>query len=184
MNKGGWTSEEEEAAGRFREPSESSPASGRVSGSAIVTYLLLYLVFIALFMGAALGVERIEGYKIATTEYYGLMNLGGIFVAMVLLLAVVLYPVVLLPITLAVNRWLRHPLLQIALFLGLFLWAGQLHYRDYPLYFREGYGLSPWTSWWMFGLAGLLYAGANLLLTSLGRSGRPSSHRLPPDRLS
>lgn len=36
-------------------------------------------------MGAALTVERIEGLKIRTTEYYGLMNLGGLFEMIVLL---------------------------------------------------------------------------------------------------
>lgn len=168
------TRERAAVSGRSGQLAGGGSQNGRKNGSAIVTYLLLLnFIFIALFMGAVLGVERIEGYKIATTEYYGLMNIGGIFIALTLLLAVALYAVVMLPITLAANRWLRHPLLQTALFTGLFLWAGQLQYRDYPLDFREGYGLSPWTSWWMFGLAGLLYAGANLLLGRLAGRERP-----------
>lgn len=142
-------------------------------------YLLLYGIFVALFLGALLGVERIEGYKIATTEYYGMMNIGGIYIAMMFILTTALYPVLALPLTLLANRWLRHPALQAVLFTGLALWAGLYHYNSYGDYFIEGYGLTPWSSVWIFAAAGLLYTAANIGLGRLAdRAGNSAIH--PP----
>ncbi|MGK9253576.1 hypothetical protein [Paenibacillus humicus] len=151
-----------------------------MKGTTVVRYLLLYGIFIALFLGALLGVERIEGYKITTTEYYGMMNIGGIYIAMMFILTAAVYPVLALPVTVAANRWLRHPALQAVLFAGLSLWAGLYHYNSYGDYFIEGYGLAPWSSIGIFAAAGLLYTAANIVLGRLAdRAEESASIRRP-----
>ncbi|SDS62596.1 hypothetical protein SAMN05444162_1886 [Paenibacillaceae bacterium GAS479] len=147
-----------------------------VNGAAVIKYVILCVIYFAVFMGALLGVEWIEGRKITSTEYYGLMNLGGGYIILIFFVAVILYVPVVLPLTLIVNRWLRHPLLQGILFIGLALWAGQIQYRNYGEYFIGGYGLQPYTSWWVFGAAGILYTAANVWLTRLADRRRGAMH--------
>ncbi|OXM14861.1 hypothetical protein CGZ75_18520 [Paenibacillus herberti] len=137
-----------------------------VNGAAVIKYVILCVVYIIIFMGALLMVELIEGRKITTTEYMGLTNMGGGYVILAFFFTVILYVLAVLPLTLVVNRWLRHPLLQGVLFTGLAIWAGQFQYRSYE-FFIEGYGVQPWTSWWVFGTAGILYTAANVWLTRL-----------------
>lgn len=40
--------------------------------------MVLAFIFIGIFFTALIVLERVEGYHITTTEYYGLRNLGGL----------------------------------------------------------------------------------------------------------
>ncbi|QJC50515.1 hypothetical protein HGI30_02180 [Paenibacillus albicereus] len=116
--------------------------------------LLLLFVFLILLAAAAMTA-------------YGQVYDGMILFA-VGLLGPPAFAVLALPLTLAADRWLRPRWLQLPLFGFLGGAAG----RGLPVS-EPG---SPWTEepllvfeLWPFALAGLLYAGANLLLTRLGR---------------
>ena len=67
----------------------------------------------------------IEGYKIATTEYYGLRNLGFVLVIIPILLSSLVYPVIVLPLSWLIGSmlWVRDSLLLYALLYAV-MWAG------------------------------------------------------------
>lgn len=54
--------------------------------NAVQRYMVLGLIFIGIFFTALIVLERIEGYHITTTEYYGLRNLGGLIYILSLIL--------------------------------------------------------------------------------------------------
>lgn len=91
----------------------------------VARYFVLWFVFIFLFTGAIVGMEYIEGYKIATTEYYGLRNLGFVLVIIPILLSSLVYPVIVLPLSWLIGsmRWVRDSLLLYALLYAV-MWAG------------------------------------------------------------
>ncbi|OIB02367.1 hypothetical protein AK95_05225 [Paenibacillus sp. LC231] len=124
---------------------------------------MLWFVFIFLFTGAIVGMEYIEGYKIATTEYYGLRNLGFVLVIIPILLSSLVYPVIVLPLSWLIGsmRWVRDSLLLYALLYAV-MWAGvggRLFYECYDARFIQEYELHVSTAVILFGTVGLVYAG-------------------------
>lgn len=123
-------------------------------------YILLWGFFIILFFAAALGLELIEGYKITTTEYHGLRNLGVAVLFMMLTGGIMFYFLSFLPLTILLDWLVRHLALRLAFYMivgafgGLFLFIKQ--YGAFLLDGR-GYHLNALTPCLLFGIAGLLY---------------------------
>lgn len=128
----------------------------------VARYFVLWFVFILMFTGAIVGLEYTEGYKIATTEYYGLRNLGFVLVIIPIFLSSILYPVIVLPLSwlIGIIRWVRASLILYALLYAV-LWAGAgafLFYEFYEVRFIQEYELHVSTAIIMFGVVGLVYA--------------------------
>lgn len=128
----------------------------------VARYFVLWFVFIFLFTGAIVGLEYIEGYKIATTEYYGLRNLGFVLVIIPILLSSLVYPVIVFPLSWLIGsmRWVRASLLLYALLYAV-MWAGVggfLFYECYDARFIQEYELHVSTAVILFGTVGLVYA--------------------------
>ncbi|MGM9951022.1 MAG: hypothetical protein ACI33P_12895, partial [Lysinibacillus sp.] len=129
-------------------------------------YLMMWLVFSFLFTLAVVGVELLEGYKITSSQYYGLRNLGGMLILLALLLCMVLYPLLLLPLTLLVHRWIRLFPIQLLIY-GCFggacgMWVFNWLYNDPPNHsYIDGYGLNRASAIILFALVGLFYGLAD-----------------------
>jgi len=128
----------------------------------VARYFLLWFVFIWMFTGAIVGLEYIEGYKIATTEYYGLRNMGLVLVIIPIFLSSILYPVIVLPLSWLIGmiRWVRASLILYALLYAV-MWAGAgalLFYESYEVRFIQEYELYVSTAIILFGVVGLVYA--------------------------
>ncbi|XEC94327.1 hypothetical protein AB6A23_23915 [Paenibacillus tarimensis] len=125
----------------------------------IVRYMILWAAFIILFTAAVLGLEFLEGYKIFTTEYYGLRNLGFAFVVIAFLIACVFYPVILLPVSMVIRRIISPfvgRLLIYCLLGGMGgIWVFHTFYSDD---FVSRYQLNISSSILIFGAVGVLYA--------------------------
>lgn len=128
----------------------------------VAKYFVLWFVFIWMFTGAIVGLEYIEGYKIATTEYYGLRNMGLVMVIIPIFLSSILYPVIVLPLSWVIGmvRWVRASLTLYALLYAV-MWAGAgafLFYESYAARFIQEYELHVSTAIILFGVVGLVYA--------------------------
>ncbi|GIP00684.1 hypothetical protein J14TS5_57690 [Paenibacillus lautus] len=128
----------------------------------VAKYFVLWFVFIWMFTGTIVGLEYIEGYKIATTEYYGLRNMGLVLVIIPIFLSSILYPVIVLPLSWVIGmvRWVRASLTLYALLYAV-MWAGAgafLFYESYDARFIEEYELHVSTAIILFGVVGLVYA--------------------------
>ena len=123
---------------------------------------MMWLVFAMVLTGAVIGLELIEGDKITSTQYYGLRNMGGIFILFILLCSLVLYPFTCLPLTLLVHRWIRPFSIQLLIFTGVGgicgMWVFDMLYNDPPgSHLRDAYNLHIASAVILFGLAGLVY---------------------------
>jgi len=128
-------------------------------------YAVMWAVYAILFTAALFALELTEGNKITTTEYYGLRNIGPVYLVMLASIPVVLYPVTLMPLTMLLGRFV-HPLLpRLLIYAALGCAAGyRIFHGMYEFadgYFIRGYGLNQSTGIWMFGTAGLLYGLAD-----------------------
>ncbi|WP_237566633.1 hypothetical protein [Paenibacillus sp. EZ-K15] len=128
----------------------------------VAKYFVLWFVFIWMFTGTIVGLEYIEGYKIATTEYYGLRNMGLVLVIIPIFLSSILYPVIVLPLSWLIGmiRWVRASLILYALLYAV-MWAGAgafLFYESYAARFIQEYELHVSTAIILFGVVGLVYA--------------------------
>ncbi|WP_336789390.1 hypothetical protein [Paenibacillus sp. MMO-177] len=125
-------------------------------------YIWLWAVYIILFTLAAIGLELLEGNKITTTEYYGLRNMGSIFVMFCLLSSVVMYVVTFFPLTLLLTRLVKLWPARIILYSiagGIIgIWVFDQFYDLGDDYYVKGYGLNVNSALILFGLAGFIYA--------------------------
>lgn len=125
-------------------------------------YLWLWIVFSVAFTSAALGLELVEGNKITTTEYYGLRNMGGIFMVFCLLSSIVLYVVTFFPLTLLCARFVKPLLARIVIYSiaggAIGIWAFDQFYDLRDDYYVMGYGLNLESAIFLFGAAGFLYS--------------------------
>ena len=123
-----------------------------------VQLMISWLCFMALFMAAALGLEMLEGYNIATSEYYGLRNLGAVFVFLLFVYGLAAYliaalPLALLDYRLRLNGWVWAALWSVLGALGGYT----LFHNSYAHWTDRGYELNVLTAVLLFGAAGLLY---------------------------
>lgn len=122
-------------------------------------YLIMWMFFIVLFSAAVWGLELLEGNKITTTEYYGLRNIGYIFLAVHSLIAVVMYPIALWPLSLIIRKIVTTPLGQVLIYTVLGGLSGMLIFHNmYDDYFVQGYQLNRSSAMVIFGAFGLVYA--------------------------
>ncbi|WP_339304026.1 hypothetical protein NST33_16475 [Paenibacillus sp. FSL L8-0435] len=132
--------------------------------NAVQRYMVLGLIFIGIFFTALIVLERLEGYHITTTEYYGLRNLGGLIYILSLILGfgqylLAFYVVIFSPISWLLRKYVRFPMVRTFIYMIGFGWGG-LWVFDlmYNPYFVSGYHLNQMTSIWIFAIAGLVYA--------------------------
>ncbi|MGZ9585833.1 hypothetical protein [Paenibacillus marinisediminis] len=137
----------------------------------IVSHLILWMLCTLLITGAAIGLEYVEGYKITTTEYMGLRNIGykfAIFVVIYLPTAF-LYPVVQLPLSWLIRRipQVRASFILFGLIIAAVWAAGgwRLFHMLYKPWFVQEYELFAGSSIIIFGIAGLIYAGIDWSIT-------------------
>ena len=115
--------------------------------------------FIILFSVGALCLELSEGYKITTTEYYGLRNIGFIFIAMMFLIASVLYPVILFPLSLVLCKIVTAPFIRVILYSVLGGIGGILMFHKlYNDSFIQQFNLNISSSILIFGAVGFSFA--------------------------
>lgn len=131
-------------------------------------YSLLWAGFCIIFTLAIFALELIEGNKITTTEYYGLMNLGFVIIFIEFIAILIFYPITFFPITLLFNWFIRSNIAAVVLFtiMGCVSgwWIFQKLYADFDNYFVDGYGLNVSTAIILFGAAALLYGILNAWL--------------------
>lgn len=139
----------------------------------MIRYLFMWLAFVVLFGAAVLGLEVWEGNKITTTEYYGLRNVGLIYLAVTVLPAVGLYPVTLLPLSVLIGKLIRPLPVRLFLYVAAGCLGGIWVFRSlYDDYFVEGYGLNMSSAVWVFGAFGIAYALADHYIASRHPSDR------------
>jgi hypothetical protein len=130
-------------------------------------YLFMWLAFVVLFSAAVTGLEVWEGNKITTTEYYGLRNIGLIYLAVTVLPAVGLYPVTLLPLSVLIRKVIKPLPVRLFLYGAAGSLGGIRMFRSlYDDYFVRGYGLNVSSSVLVFGAFGLAYALADHYIAS------------------
>jgi hypothetical protein len=126
-------------------------------------YSILWIAYAVLLTAALFGLEIAEGYKITTTEYYGMQNIGPIYLFMLSALAVVLYPVTFMPLTMLLGRFVRLTLLRMIIYAAIGGAAGyKIFHGMYDFgddYFIREYGLDENTGVLLFGAAALFYGG-------------------------
>ncbi|RCW49484.1 hypothetical protein [Paenibacillus prosopidis] len=127
-------------------------------------YGVMWIVFVILVSIGAFGLEIMEGEKIKTTEYYGLQNLGSMYLAVILLFislpASVLYFVALLPLSVLFQKVNSTAfLVRTVIFSVLGAVGGKwLFHKQFSDYFVKGYELKELTAVIIFGICGLVYS--------------------------
>ncbi|MGF7033660.1 hypothetical protein J2T17_004608 [Paenibacillus mucilaginosus] len=143
--------------------------------SLLKPYLKLWFPFVLAVTAAALGLESIEGYKIKTTEYYGLMNLGAdyflVIIIMVSLPSLVLYPLIGVPVSLIMRRWIGSAAVRTVLYAWIGVLGGMWFFNEnYLEDMVVRFDLRISTAAICFGMAGLFYALLeHFLISRLGR---------------
>lgn len=122
-------------------------------------HLIYGFSFVVLFSVAVWCLELIEGYKITTSEYYGLRNIGFMFIMIMTLMASVFYPVFLLPLSIVISRFVSGVSIRVLLYSILGGIGGTLIFHKlYSHNFIQEYNLNSTNSIIIFGLVGFIYA--------------------------
>jgi len=134
-----------------------------MAGSIVRRFLLQGLCFMTAAFGAAFALEAIEGMKIGTTEYYGLMNAGNMYFLLMLFAfghyVAAFYMLVAFPFSWVMRRWIPIVAVRAMIYTGIGGWGGGwIFHQLYSDYFVTGYDLNQSTSRWLFAIAGLVYA--------------------------
>lgn len=122
--------------------------------------LIMWIPFIVLFALAGFGLEVLEGRKIRTSEYMtGFRDLGVGYMFLMGSFAFILYPILFLPLTFIVSRFMKNWLFKVVTFT---LFGGAIGAFSFVIIydsrFIEEYNLSIINSMLIFGIASLLYA--------------------------
>ncbi|HZG78476.1 MAG TPA: hypothetical protein VEZ72_21660 [Paenibacillus sp.] len=135
-------------------------------------YSAMGLVYVILVFLGALGLELAEGMNVKTTEYYGLMNLGGMYYAILFFFtcvpAVLVYVLAIVPLSVLLRRGgYGMFLLRTAIFIGIGGIAGRvLFYGNFQDHLISEYGLKELTAVVIFGACGLAYSLIDSVLAS------------------
>ena len=126
--------------------------------------LIMWIPFILLFSCATYGVELLEGNKIKTTEYMGIIDVGPFFFLFIgASIGTVLYPLSFLPLTFVVSKYIdkvKFKMLIFTFFGGLI--GGLLFNLIYDSRFVEEYNLSILSPIIIFGVIGFLFSLAEI----------------------
>lgn len=118
--------------------------------------------FTILFTFAILGLEIFEGNKITTTEYYGLRNMGIIFILFHFIIGLIIYPISFFPLSFLINKFLNILIVRLVIYslIGVFsgIWTFNRLYGFADGYFINGYELNMSSAIIIFGVSGLVYA--------------------------
>lgn len=132
-------------------------------------YSILWACFAVVFSTTTFGLELLEGYKITTTEFMGIRNIGPILTMMFCIVAAVIYPVSLMPVSMLIRKAVKAPFGRVFVY-SLLGAVGGIWIFDafYPAEFVLHYQLNRSIAILLFGTAGLLYAWIdNVLATKL-----------------
>lgn len=125
----------------------------------VVKVFIQWICFTLLFLSAALCLERIEGFKITTTEYYGLQNFGLGFVFIMFFLAVAFYPIILLPLSILIRKVVKMSVIPFLIYSLLGVIGGMVVFDFlYDDYFVLLYKLNKTSAILIFGFVGFLFA--------------------------
>ncbi|MEK4057425.1 hypothetical protein MHB84_27980 [Paenibacillus sp. FSL F4-0087] len=131
--------------------------------NAVQRFLVLGIEFVIVMLSAVVAVEVLEGYKVTTTEYYGLRNVGHIFFLLIFITfsphVFAFYTVVVSPISWLLRKYVPFIIARVIVYsVGCGLlgsWVFDQMFRDHIV---ETYHLNRTTSIWLFALAGMIYA--------------------------
>ena len=131
--------------------------------NAVQRFLVLGIEFVIVMLSAVVAVEVLEGYKVTTTEYYGLRNVGHIFFLLIFITfsphVFAFYTVVVSPISWLLRKYVPFIIARVIVYsVGCGLlgsWVFDQMFRDHIV---EIYHLNRTTSIWLFALAGMIYA--------------------------
>lgn len=131
--------------------------------NAVQRFLVLGIEFVIVMLSAVVAVEVLEGYKVTTTEYYGLRNVGHIFFLLIFITfsphVFTFYTVVVSPISWLLRKYVPFIIARVIVYsVGCGLlgsWVFDQMFRDHIV---ETYHLNRTTSIWLFALAGMIYA--------------------------
>ncbi|QKS70710.1 hypothetical protein FLK61_28650 [Paenalkalicoccus suaedae] len=133
-------------------------------------YLYMWLAFTVLFTSASVGLEIMEGNKVTTTAYYGLRNLGIIYIIFTFIHGFIIYPLSFFPLSLLINKLMRPWIIRMLIFI-IVASLGAVWVFNQSFVFSGGsyidvYELNMYSSVIIFGIAGLVYALINEVLKS------------------
>ncbi|WP_248924965.1 hypothetical protein [Paenibacillus hamazuiensis] len=124
--------------------------------------LVMWTSFALLFSLSILVLELMEGSKITTTEYYGLRNIGIVFIGMIGLTASLIYPATLMPLSWLLRTRVMSAAARITLYTFLGGICGVIIFDwMYDDYFVKDYDLKVSSAVIIFSAFGLLYALAD-----------------------
>jgi len=124
--------------------------------------MIMWPLFVVLFSVAVYGMELLEGNKITTTEHLGLRDFGVFSVWILSMVAGILYPLILLPISWLTRKWVAIMPLRLFLYLSVGCISGSLLFRGlYEDRFIQEYQLNVNSAVIIFGVLGLIYATAD-----------------------
>lgn len=124
--------------------------------------IIMWISFVILFLLGTITLELIEGYKITTTAYYGLRNLGGTFLFFTLLIGIVLFPLTFFLLSVLVTNFVHSLIIRIVIYTIIGGLSGIFAFNH--LYgfskenFIEGYDLQINNAIFIFSIAGFIYA--------------------------
>lgn len=126
-------------------------------------FLVLGIEFVIVMLSAVVALEFLEGFKIGTSEYYGLRNAGHIFFLLIFITfspyVFAFYTVVVSPISWLLRKYVPFIIARVLIYsvsCGLLgSWVFDQMFSDYMI---ESYYLNRATSIWLFALAGVIYA--------------------------
>ncbi|MFX3633648.1 MAG: hypothetical protein ACE3L7_25180 [Candidatus Pristimantibacillus sp.] len=125
----------------------------------VVRYMIQWGFFILIFCCGVLGLELAEGLKISTTEYFGLQNIGFVFIMMAFFFAVVLYPIVWLPLSIVIRKLIQKLWGRILIYVLLGAIGGRMVFQVlYEQRFVTEYQLNMSSAYLIFAAIGLIYA--------------------------
>ncbi|MBD2861497.1 hypothetical protein [Paenibacillus oceani] len=106
-------------------------------------YSILWVCFIVLFSAATFGMELLEGYKITTTEYMGIRNVGPILTTLFCIIAAIGYPLTLMLVSMLIRKTVKVPIVHVLVYTLIGALGGVWIFDAfYPAEFVQRYDLN------------------------------------------
>ncbi|PWW38850.1 MULTISPECIES: hypothetical protein [Paenibacillus] len=131
--------------------------------SAVQRFLVLGIEFVIVMLSAVIALEFLEGFKIGTSEYYGLRNAGHIYFLLIFITfspyVFAFYTVVVSPLSWLLRKYVPFVIARVLVYsVGCGLLGSWVFDQMFSNYMIESYHLNRATSIWIFALAGVIYA--------------------------
>jgi len=125
-------------------------------------HMIMWPLFVVLFSVAVYCMELVEGNKITTTEHLGLQDFGIYSLWLLSMVATLLYPLTLLPLSWLTHKWVKIMPLRVFLYLLAGCALGPVLFRGlYEDSFIQEYQLNVSSAVLIFGVVGLIYSIAD-----------------------